>query len=68
MPQTHSVACPACGASLKVTKPSLIGKKVPCPSCKKPFVIQAPANEYIPLADDIPLKASDERTKAGSST
>jgi|GEM_PF-97269 len=72
MPQTHSVACPACGASLKITKASLVGKKVPCPSCKKPFVIQVPTDVYIPLADDIPLKASDgpsdAPTKAGAST
>ncbi len=68
MPQTHSVACPACGASLKITKASLVGKKVPCPSCKKPFVIQVPTGDYIPLADDIPLKTSDEPTKGGAST
>jgi peroxiredoxin len=69
MPQTHSVACPACGASLKITKASLVGKKVPCPSCKKPFVIQVPTAAYIPLADDIPLKgSSDEPTKGGAST
>jgi peroxiredoxin len=63
MTQTHSVACPSCGASLKVTKASLVGKKVPCPSCKAPFVIQAPAaQEYVPLADDPP------NTKSGAGT
>ncbi len=38
-----SVVCPSCDAVLKVTKPSLIGKRVACPSCKKPVLIQAPA-------------------------
>jgi peroxiredoxin len=58
MAQTHSVACPSCGASLKVTKPSLVGKRVPCPSCKTPFVIRVPTDEYIPLTDDPPLTNS----------
>ena len=51
MAEKHSVACPSCGASLKVTKDSLIGKRVPCPSCKTPFVIKVPTGDYIPLAD-----------------
>src|SRR5580704_10843429 len=58
MAQKHSVACPSCGASLQVTKESLIGKRVPCPSCKTPFVIQVPTGGYIPLADDGPLSKS----------
>ncbi len=58
MAQKYSVACPSCGASLQVTKDSLIGKRVPCPSCKKPFVIQVPTADYIPLADDAPLSKS----------
>src|SRR5580704_16883397 len=58
MAQKHSVACPSCGASLQVTKESLIGKRVPCPSCKTPFVIQVPTGGYIPLADDAPLSKS----------
>jgi peroxiredoxin len=74
MAQSHSVACPACGASLKVTKESLIGKKVPCPSCKNPFVIQGPpaaaTAEYIPLADDPPLFSAapkgDASARSGS--
>jgi len=43
MPQAVSVVCPACEAVLKITKPSLIGKKVACPACNKPVRIQAPA-------------------------
>ena len=63
MAQSRSVACPACGASLKIIKDSLIGKRVPCPSCKVPFKIElpkadkreAPKDDYVPLADDGPL-------------
>src|ERR1700733_5028513 len=39
---------------------------VACPSCEKPFVIQvpaaAPANEYIPLADDPPVPKRSARS------
>jgi peroxiredoxin len=42
MTQPISVVCPSCDSVLKVTKPSLIGKRVACPSCKKPVLIQAP--------------------------
>jgi peroxiredoxin len=70
MPQTHSVACPSCGASLKVSKESLIGKRVPCPSCKKPFVIELPTtNDYVPLSDDPPLsKSSVAQSSMGKSS
>ena len=69
MAQKHSVACPACGASLQVTKDSLIGKRVPCPSCKTPFVIQVPTGGYIPLADDAPLsKSSAGNSSTGKSS
>ena len=69
MAQKHSVACPSCGASLQVTKDSLIGKRVPCPSCKTPFVIQVPTGGYIPLADDAPLsKSSAGKSSTGKSS
>jgi uncharacterized protein YbaR (Trm112 family) len=72
MTRAVSVVCPACSATLKVTKTSLIGRSVACPSCKKPFRIEAPAvldekkisiqdtrftDAPLPLQDDdIPLK------------
>ena len=43
MPQAVSVTCPSCHAVLKVTKPSLMGKRVACPSCKEPMRIPLPA-------------------------
>jgi peroxiredoxin len=39
-----SVTCPSCGAVLKVTKSSLMGKRVACPSCKKPVRIPSPTD------------------------
>ncbi len=43
MASSISIVCPACEAVLKISKPSLIGKRVACPACKKPVLIQAPA-------------------------
>jgi peroxiredoxin len=42
MASSISIVCPACEAVLKISKPSLIGKRVACPACKKPVLIQAP--------------------------
>ncbi len=39
-----SVTCPSCEAVLKVTKSSLMGKRVACPSCKNPIRIPSPAD------------------------
>jgi hypothetical protein len=43
MASSISVVCPSCEAVLKISKPSLIGKRVACPACNKPVLIQAPA-------------------------
>lgn len=43
MTQAVSVTCPSCEAVLKITKSSLMGKRVACPSCKKPVLIPMPA-------------------------
>jgi len=43
-----SVKCPECGASLKLKNEAAAGKRLPCPRCKKPFVVK------IPQADDQP--------------
>src|SRR5262245_29117189 len=46
MRETISVKCPQCGASLKLKNRDATGKRVPCPKCKKQFVVT------IPQADD----------------
>src|SRR5262245_59980574 len=43
-----SVKCPEGGASLKLKNEAAAGKRLPCPRCKKPFVVK------IPPADDEP--------------
>jgi hypothetical protein len=48
MSEAISVKCPQCGASLKLKNEAAAGKRVPCPRCKKPFVVK------IPQADDEP--------------
>jgi hypothetical protein len=45
MSEAITVQCPACKASLKLKSRSAVGKKVPCPKCKKPFVVKAPPPE-----------------------
>lgn len=40
-----SVECPACQAKLKLKSRSAVGKRVPCPKCKKPFVVAVPPAE-----------------------
>src|SRR5258708_11620353 len=43
MSESISVECPQCGAKLKLKNRSSVGKRVPCPKCKTPFVVEAPA-------------------------
>jgi predicted Zn finger-like uncharacterized protein len=35
-----SIQCPHCQATLKLKNRKAIGKKVPCPKCKQPFVVK----------------------------
>lgn len=37
-----SITCPHCATRLKLKDSSSVGKKVPCPKCKQPFVVEAP--------------------------
>src|SRR5262249_61545554 len=43
-----SVECPKCGAKLKLKNRSAVGKRVPCPKCKKPFVVELPSGDDEP--------------------
>lgn len=45
MSDAITVRCPACKASLNLKSRSAVGKRVPCPKCKKPFVVKAPLAE-----------------------
>lgn len=46
MAAQFSVDCTQCSATLKIRKPELIGKKVRCPKCDTPFVVQAPTEDF----------------------
>lgn len=45
MSDAISVQCPRCHTRLKLKNRSAIGKRVPCPSCKQPFVVAVPAEQ-----------------------
>ena len=40
MPDLISTQCPKCKATLKLKSRKAVGKKVPCPKCKQPFVVK----------------------------
>jgi hypothetical protein len=40
MSEPIAVRCPKCGAILKLKSRSAVGKRVPCPKCKTPFVVK----------------------------
>src|SRR5437762_4442523 len=42
MSEAISVECPQCGAKLKLKNRNSVGKRVPCPKCKKPFMVKVP--------------------------
>ena len=54
-----AVSCPHCGAGLKLKNNSFVGKKVPCPKCKKPFLVEEPPEDEF-LAEDDDFGAMDE--------
>lgn len=43
MPSPLTVYCPSCDAALKLKNREYIGKRVACPKCRKPFVVEDPA-------------------------
>ena len=45
MPSPIEIQCPNCSKTLKLKNDSAVGKKVPCPKRKKPFVIELPQAE-----------------------
>ncbi|MFL5329717.1 MAG: DUF1559 domain-containing protein [Gemmataceae bacterium] len=47
------VACPSCDAQIPVRDSKLVGRKVACPTCKYPFVVENP-DGFEPIDDDAP--------------
>jgi hypothetical protein len=52
MSSPMAVSCPHCGAGLKLKNNSFVGKKVPCPKCKQPFVVEEPPQDEFLSQDD----------------
>ncbi len=48
-----AISCPHCGAGLKLKNNNFVGKKVPCPKCKEPFLVEEPPeDEFLAGGDD----------------
>ncbi|MFP6703870.1 MAG: hypothetical protein VB861_19130, partial [Planctomycetaceae bacterium] len=46
------VRCPECQATLKLKNTNAVGRRVPCPKCSQPFVIELPADDGLEILDD----------------
>jgi uncharacterized protein (TIGR03067 family) len=46
------VRCPECQATLKLKNTDAVGRRVPCPKCSQPFVIELPADDGLEVLDD----------------
>ena len=47
-----AISCPHCAATLKLKNNTFVGKKVPCPKCKKQFVVEQPPEDEFLANDD----------------
>ena len=52
MPAPIEVHCPECQATLKLKNRDAVGRKVPCPKCSQPFVIELPQEEELEVLED----------------
>jgi len=52
MPAPIEVHCPECQATLKLKNRDAVGRRVPCPKCKQPFVIELPEEDEFEALDD----------------
>lgn len=61
-----SIKCPSCGTTLKLKNKAAVGKKAPCPKCRKIFLVQLPpeSEDELETFDDADVEddefASDE--------
>ncbi|HQX53457.1 MAG TPA: hypothetical protein PLY87_21965 [Planctomycetaceae bacterium] len=59
MSQSIRVECPQCGRRLKISDPSVIGKKGTCPQCQHKFLLAATPSETATPAAEPSLKPDD---------
>lgn len=50
-----SIRCPHCQRKLKIEDRKVLGKKVKCPGCSRPFVVRDPAED-----EEVTLRLADE--------
>lgn len=51
MPAPLTINCPTCQVKLKVKDESKLGKKIACPKCQTPFVVEAPEEKIEEVSD-----------------
>src|SRR5437660_6113080 len=70
MSDALSVQCPKCGAKLKLKNRSAAGKKISCPKCNKPFVVELPPDDdefaALAAADEIAAEGEDDDSEEPS--
>ena len=54
------ISCPHCGSDLKLKNNGFVGKKVPCPKCRQPFLVGEPEEDEFLAQDDDDFGAMDE--------
>ena len=52
MPAPIEVHCPECQATLKLKNRDAVGRRVPCPKCSQPFVIELPEEDEFEVLED----------------
>ncbi|MCA8994744.1 MAG: hypothetical protein KDA88_22390 [Planctomycetaceae bacterium] len=58
--------CPHCKQDIKITNPALLGKKVKCPGCQKPFIAsEGPPSPPEP-EEEVPLRLASDDLPVGT--
>src|SRR5437868_6455435 len=57
-------SCPNCGGVVGLKDQALFGKRIRCPKCQKPFVVDAPPDEEEPV--ERPLQTAVKTTSRPS--
>lgn len=62
------VQCPECDARLRLKDRRALGKKVPCPKCRQPFLVKDEPAEARPLTDELDtVETSSTKTPSPAS-
>ncbi len=67
IPTPFSVQCPSCKRKLKIDDHKLLGKKVKCPGCKVPFVLELPKPSAPAVEEEVKLELVTDDPPVGTS-